>query len=216
MNPIRVLMVDDHTLVRAGISALLRNLPGIQIVAEAGDGLEGLEAIKTHRPDVVLLDIALPKLSGLEIAARVHKQFPTVHVIILSIHKNEEFVWRALRAGADGYVVKDASLAELEIAIRSVIKGESYLSPVVSRLVVKDYIMRVEGSSELDKLTSRQREVLQLIAEGYSTKEAAHTLNLSVKTVESHRTDLMERLDIHDLAGLVRYAIQVGLVDLEG
>ena len=213
MKPIRVLLADDHTLVRAGIRSLLENMEGIEVIAEAGDGREALRLVRTHRPDVVLMDIAMPGLNGLEAAARIAKKCPNVRVIILSMHVNEEYVLQALRAGAAGYMVKGADAAELEIAIRAVARGETYLSPMVSKHVVTDYIQRISGeTSPLELLTPRQREVLQLIAEGYSTKKIARTLKISVKTVETHRMQLMERLDIHDIAGLVRYAIRVGLV----
>jgi DNA-binding NarL/FixJ family response regulator len=221
MKPTRVLLAEDHTLVRAGIRALLQNLTGIQVVAEASDGREALRLIKTYQPDVVLMDIAMAGLNGLEATARVTKEFPTVRVIMLSMHSNEEYVAQALRAGAAGYLLKDAVAAELELAVTAVARGETYLSPAVSKHVIADYLRRTgdrEASggggatpaSEL--LTPRQREILQLIAEGRSTKEIASILHLSVKTVETHRTQLMARLDIHDVAGLVRYAIRIGLV----
>jgi len=213
MKPIRILLADDHTLVRAGICSLIKNMEGTEVIAEAGDGREALRLVRTHRPDVVLMDIAMPGLNGLEAAARIAKKCPNVRVIILSMHVNEEYVLQALRAGAAGYMVKGADAAELEIAIRAVARGETYLSPMVSKHVVTDYIQRISGeTSPLELLTPRQREVLQLIAEGYSTKKIARTLKISVKTVETHRMQLMERLDIHDIAGLVRYAIRIGLV----
>jgi DNA-binding NarL/FixJ family response regulator len=213
MKPIRILLADDHTLVRAGICSLIKNMEGTEVIAEAGDGREALRLVRTHRPDVVLMDVAMPGLNGLEATARIAKKFPHVRVIILSMHINEEYVLQALRAGAAGYLVKGADAAELEIAIRAVARGETYLSPTVSKHVVTDYIQRISGeTTSLELLTPRQREVLQLIAEGYSTKKIAHTLKISVKTVETHRMQLMERLDIHDIAGLVRYAIRIGLV----
>lgn len=216
MNPIRVLLAEDHSLVRAGIRGLLEKLDGIQVVAEAGDGHEALRLIEAHQPDVVLMDIAMPGLNGLEAAARVVKDFPKVRVIVLSMHANEEYIWQALRAGATGYLLKDADTPELELAIKAVVRGETYLTPAVSKQVVQDYIRRVGGEwSTLDLLTPRQREILQLIAEGHTTKDVAKRLNLSVKTVETHRAQLMERLDIHDVAGLVRYAIRTGLVSSE-
>lgn len=216
MKPIRVLLADDHTLVRAGFGALLQSLPDIQVVAEADDGREALRLIEEHQPDVVLMDIAMPGLNGLEAVARVTEEFPYVRVIILSVHANEEYVLRALRTGAAGYLLKNASAAELEFAISSATRGETYLSPAVSKHVAA-YVQRVgvETSFSLERLTPRQREVLQLIAEGHTTQEIARLLNVSVKTVEKHRMQLMERLDIHDIAGLVRYAIRVGLVMLE-
>jgi len=216
MKSIRILLADDHTLVRAGIRSLVQALSGIQVVAEAGDGREALSLIEMHQPDVAVLDIAMPGLNGLEVAAQVADNFPYVRVIILSMHATEEYVLRALRAGASGYLLKDADTSELELAIKAVTRGETYLSPAVSKHIT-EYVRRVgEGvHSALERLTPRQREVLQLVAEGHTTQEIARMMNLSVKTVETHRTQLMERLDIHDIAGLVRYAVREGLVILE-
>lgn len=213
MKPIRILLAEDHTIVRAGIRALLQNLDEVHVVAEAGDGREALRLIETHHPDIVLMDIAMAGLNGLEATARIAKEFPNVHVIILSMHASEEYVLQALRAGAVGYLLKDAGTEELELAVRAVARDETYLSPAVSKHVVADYVRRVGGEpSSLERLTRRQREILQLIAEGHSTQEIAHMLSISVKTVETHRSQLMERLNIHDVAGLVRYAIRMGLV----
>jgi DNA-binding NarL/FixJ family response regulator len=213
MKQIKVLLAEDHTLVRAGIRALVQKLEEVDVVAEAGDGREALRLIETHHPDVVLMDIAMSGLNGLDATARITKEFPNVRVIILSMHANEEYVLQALRAGAVGYLLKDAGTAELELAIRSVAREETYLSPAISKHVVSDYVRRMGGEpSSLERLTRRQREILQLIAEGHSTQEIAQMLSISVKTVETHRSQLMERLDIHDVASLVRYAIRVGLV----
>ncbi len=215
MKQYRVLLADDHSLVRAGIRYLLQNLPDIDVVAEAGDGREALQLIEKHNPDIVLMDIAMPNLSGLEAAIHVAENFPHVRLIILSMHATEEYVLRALRSGASGYILKDADITELELAIKAVSRGETYISPSVSKHVT-DYVRRVGGgTSPLDRLTMRQREVLQLIAEGHTTQEIAQILEISSKTVETHRAQLMARLDIHDIAGLVRYAIRVGLVALE-
>lgn len=212
MKPVRVLLADDHTLVRAGFRALFQSIEGIEVIAEAADGREALQMIATHKPDVVLMDIAMSNLNGLEATARVAQEFPHVHVVMLSMHANEEYVLQALRAGAMGYLLKDASVTELELAINAVMRGETYLSPAVSKHVV-EYVQRVGGeSSSLQRLTARQREILQLIAEGCTTQEIARMLHISVKTVETHRAQLMERLDIHDVAGLVRYAIRMGVV----
>lgn len=209
----RVLLADNHTLVRAGLRALLNTIDGIQVIAEAGDGREALSLIAEHQPDVVLMDIAMPEMNGLEAATHVVKEFPQVRVIMLSMHANEEYVLQALRIGAMGYLLKDAGISELELAIKAISQGETYLSPAVSKHVVANYLQRVGNEpSSLEQLTSRQREILQLIAEGRSTKEIAELLYISVKTVETHRMQLMKRLDIHDVAGLVRYAIRMGLV----
>jgi DNA-binding NarL/FixJ family response regulator len=213
MGLTRVLIADDHTLVRAGIHALLEKLPEVQVVAEASDGRDALQLVQTHQPDVVLMDIAMPGLNGLEATRRMVKEFPRTNVLILSMHAGEEYVWQALRAGAAGYLLKGAKLAELALAIKAVTRGETYLSPPVSKQVIKDYVRRVGGGETLfERLTPRQREILQLIAEGYTTKDIGKALDISVKTVETHRAQLMERLDIYDVAGLVRYAIKIGLV----
>ncbi len=217
MTPIRVLIVEDHTIVRAGIRALLDRREDIQLVAEARDGREALEAIRTHGPDIVLLDISMPGLNGLEVAARVSQDYPGVRVIMLSMHQDEEYVIRALRAGAAGYLAKNAELEELHVAIRAVARGDTYLSARVSRRVIAEYVRhRATEVSPLEQLTPRQREILQLIAEGHTTQAIARVLGLSPKTVETHRASLMERLDIHDITGLVRYAIRMGLVTAEG
>lgn len=208
----RVIVADDHTLVRAGFCSLVRHIPGVEVVAQAEDGHEALELIDQHRPDIVLMDITMPRLNGLDVAARVIDNQPHVRVIILSMHPDEEYVLRALRIGVAGYLIKDAGTEELEMAIRSVAQGKTFLSPSISEKVA-EYVRRVgEGSEEL--LTSRQREVLQLIAEGLTNREIAEVLEISVKTVESHRSHLMSRLGIHDVAGLVRYAIRSGLIDM--
>jgi DNA-binding NarL/FixJ family response regulator len=213
MKKLRVLIADDHALVRTGIRALVETLDGVEVVAETGDGVEALALIDRYRPDIVLMDITMPRLSGLEATARIVREHPEVHVIVLSRHASEEYVWQALRAGAAGYVLKDAGLAELDLAIRAAARGEKYLSPTMSRHVVDGYVRGLTPElSPLERLTSRQREILQLVAEGQTTKEIAGKLNLAVKTVETHRGQLMSRLDIHDIAGLVRYAIRVGLI----
>jgi DNA-binding NarL/FixJ family response regulator len=214
LDTIRVLIADDHTLVRAGIRALLVSLEGVEVVAEAGDGREALALVEAHRPDVLVTDIAMPHVSGLELAERVTRGPSPTPVIILSMHAGEEYACRALQVGASGYLLKDSALAELEIALRAVARGQSYLSPAVSRHIIADYLERTGGvPSELGRLTPRQREVLRQIAEGKTTKAIARALGVSVKTVETHRAQLMDRLDIHDIAGLVRLAIRTGLVE---
>lgn len=212
MGSIRVLLADDHVLVRAGFRNMLQTLNGVDVIAEADDGRQALSLVEEHRPDVVLMDIAMPGLNGLEAATRVSEDFPGVNVVILSMHANEEYVLRALRAGAAGYLLKDADPAELELAVRAAVRGETYLSPRISRQVT-EYVQRTgEETSSLERLTPRQREVLQLIAEGHTSRGIAHILDISVKTVETHRAGLMDRLGIRDIAGLVRYAIQKGIV----
>ncbi len=213
MNPISVLVADDHTLVRAGIRSLLEKLPGVVVVAEASDGREILRLVAEHQPEIILMDIAMPDLNGLEATRLLTETHPNIRVIILSIYSDEEHVYQALRAGAAGYLLKGAATEELELAIRSVAQGETYLAPHVSRPVIDEYIRRTNAARPGDHLSSRQRQVLQLIAEGKTMKQIALKLGISVKTVESHRAQLMTRLNIHDVAGLVRYAIKTGLVD---
>lgn len=216
MKAIRVVLADDHALVRAGIRALLEKLPGIEVVGEAANGREALELIRKSTPHLVLLDISMTELGGLEALPRIVKDFPAVKVLILSGYANEEYVLRALRSGAAGYMLKDAATAELRLAIDCVIQGKTYLGPSISRTVIDSYVERVRVPfSPLEQLTPRQREILQLVAEGKNTKEIAHLLGISIKTVEAHRLQLMARLSIHDLPGLVRYAVRSGLVSAE-
>jgi len=215
MKRTRVLLVEDHGLVRAGFRALLEGISGIQVVGEAADGRSGLSMIESQKPHVVLMDIALPKLNGLEVLERVVKQHRNVQVIMLSMHSNEEYVSRAIRSGARGYILKDADISELELALRAVGEGNIYLSPAVSKSMVDDYMRRMRAQGSPHALTTRQQEVLKQVAEGKNTKEIAYRLKLSIKTVESHRAQVMKRLDIHDVAGLVRYAIRAGLVRAE-
>jgi len=216
MSTIRVALADDHALMRAGIRALLEKLPGIEVVGEANNGREALELIKKKGPNVILLDVSMTELGGLEALPRIVKEFPAVKVLILSAFANEEFVLRALRSGAAGYMLKDAAAEELELAIKAVAQGKTFLGPSISRTVVESYLQRTTGKQDLiEELTARQREILQLIAEGQNTKEIASTLDISAKTVNAHRLQLMARLDIHDVPGLVRYAIRSGLVSSE-
>ncbi len=220
MTSIRTILADDHELVRAGIRALLQNIPEVDVVGEASNGEEALRLVASLQPDVALLDIAMPGLNGLETAARITTAFPNVRVIMLSMYADEEYVLQALRAGATGYLLKGARRPELELAVTAVVNGETYLSPAASKHVVGDFVQRATGGTETkeseqrqaERLTPRQREILQLIAQGQTTKEMARTLSLSVKTVEMHRSQLMDRLGIHDVADLVRYAIRTGMI----
>ena len=213
MRPIRILLADDHTLVRAGIRSLLESIDDVEVVAEAGEGREALDLIAKHRPDVALLDIGMPGLNGLEVAKRTPQASPRTRIIILSMHADPAYVKKALRVGAVGYLLKGASVTELPLAVQAVMRGESYLTPKISSSVVEGILAQdAQESDPLDDLTTRQREILQLIAEGQSTKEIAGILDISVKTVESHRLRMMDRLDIHDVPGLVRFAIRAGLV----
>ena len=212
----KVLLADDHALVRKGIRAVLTSLPGVEVVAETSDGREALSLIESMKPDVAVLDITMPGLNGLEVAIRTHAVSSRTKILILSMHAGEAYVAQALRAGVAGYLLKDAADDELPMAIKAVSRGAVYLSPKISRQLVDRYV--VSGSAQPDPLaglTTRQREILQLVAEGKSSKEIAVLLDLSVKTVESHRGQIMERLGVHDLTGLVRFAIRVGLVSPE-
>jgi DNA-binding NarL/FixJ family response regulator len=216
VDPIRVLLADDHELVRACIRSLLEKLTDVEVAAEASDGREAIRLVEKHEPHVVLTDIAMPVLNGLEVTRHLTDKFPKVRVIVLSMYSDEEHVYLALRAGAAGYLLKGAAREELELAIRAVAQGEMYLSPTVSKPIIMEYGGRATGETILLKrLSTRQIQVLQLIAKGKTTKQVALELNIGVKTVETHRMQLMDRLEIHDIPGLVRFAIKVGLVALE-
>jgi DNA-binding NarL/FixJ family response regulator len=222
MKKIRVMLADDHALVRAGFRLLLHEIPDIEVVAEAGEGYEVLRQIREKLPDVVLMDIAMPGLNGLEVSAKISREIKGVHIIFLSMHDDRQYVMQALNVGAAGYVLKNADRSELEVAIRSAMKGEPYLSPAVSKQLIEGYTARARGreteapadlgGSPYEKLTPRQRQILQLIAEGNTCKEIAQKLNLSFRTVQVHRTQLMSRLNIHDTANLVRYAVKARIV----
>jgi DNA-binding NarL/FixJ family response regulator len=213
VRQIQVLVADDHALVRAGIRALLERIDRVHVVGEAGDGLQALELIKELGPDVVLLDLTMPGLSGFEVLKETSERFPDVNMIVLSVHDTAEYAIHALRSGASGYLPKSAASVELEVAIQRVMRGEKYVSP---RIAPEASLEFSGGESEATvELTPRQLEVIALISEGSSTKDIARTLNISIKTVETHRAKLMERLNIHEVAGLVRYAIKKGLVKID-
>jgi DNA-binding NarL/FixJ family response regulator len=216
-KPIHVILADDHTLVRAGIRALLEKLPDVKVVGEAGDGREVLNLVKAQKPDVVLMDIAMPGLNGLEAAERMTRDFPAVRIIILSMHDNEEYVLRALKAGVAGYLLKKAATTELATALHKVLRGEIYISQEISTQLHRKFSLQgiVGRKSQFEQLTGRQREILQLIAEGQNTKGIGEILKVSPKTVEYHRMKLMDRLNLHDIPGLVRFALRVGLIPEE-
>src|SRR4051812_583596 len=210
---VRVLLADDHHLVRAGIRALLEKIEGVIVAGEAADGHEVLEFLDREEPDVLLLDISMPRLNGMETLARIGKEFPSVRVIVLSVHQNSEYLWQAINAGAAGYLLKRASAAELESAITTVKQGRFYLSTELAPLGRQlPLLPACSRKQPLEQLTSRQREILQLIAEGETTKGIAMLLKISSKTVEYHRAQLMERLNIFDLPGLVRFAMRTGMI----
>ena len=211
----RLLIVDDHPLIRAGLRALLEHKLDQPQIVEAADGREAIEIAAKVQPDIVLLDISMPGMNGVDAARRLTTELPSCKVIMLSMHCNEERVAECLRAGASGYLVKDGAVSEVMAAIEAATHGEVYISPRIPTAVWTLLQRKSDVSSPLQLLSARQREVLQLIAEGQSTKEIGYRLNLSGKTVETHRRLLMQRLDIHDVAGLARFAVRAGLVSLE-
>ena len=210
---LNVVLADDHALVRAGIRMLLEAMPEVTVLGEASDGAHAVALVEQLQPNLVLMDIAMPGLNGLEATARISRQWPHIRVLVLSMHQDEQYVRQALKMGASGYLLKDSAPTELALAMRAMARGETYLSPGASKGVLTDYVQRLRSDDGAQvHLTPRQREVLQLIAEGCSSKEVAQRLNLAVKTVETHRTLLMKQLDVHEVAGLVRYALRVGII----
>jgi DNA-binding NarL/FixJ family response regulator len=212
-KPIRVLVSAQHALVRAGIRALVERIAEVEVVGEAASGLQSLQLIKEQKPEIVLLDLIMPSVSALESLKEIVANFPLVRVIVLALQENEEYAVQAFRSGATGYIPKSAASTELEKAIKAVARGESYLASELSKQAVLKYLKNPRAF--LSELTARQCEVLKMIAEGHATKEIAQRLDISVKTVETHRAQIMERLDIHDVVGLVRYALRMGLVKLD-
>jgi len=206
----RIILADDHMIIRQGLRSLIERQQGMEVLAEADDGRQALELARSLRPNIVIMDISMPNLNGIEATRRIKAHEPAVKVIALSMHADSEFVARMLEAGASGYMLKDCAFEELATAIRTVLENRTYLSPAIDGLVRN----RPEDSTAISKLTPREREVLQLIAEGRSTKRAAAELDVSVKTIETHRHNIMEKLDIHSVAELTKYAIRQGLTEL--
>ena len=218
MPKARVLLVEDHVVVRQGLKALFADEPDVEIVGEADNGREALQRVADLQPDVVLMDISMPGLNGIEATRQIRQQYPQVKVVVLSMHSSEEYVFQVLRAGAVGYVLKQADSSEVLTAIRAALSGGSFLSPPISRAVVEDYVRRAEArgqGSDLDLLTPREREVLQLLAEGLSNQEIAEQLSISVKTVETHRSNMMNKLGVSNKTELVKYALRKGWASLE-
>ena len=214
-NPIRILICDDHVLFSKRIKAILRAEAALEVIGEVRDGRQAVERVKELRPDVVLMDIAMPDLSGFEATRRVHEADPSVKVLMLTMHDEEELVARCLEAGAAGYIIKDAPATQLVYAIETVMKGERYLSPVVLKKVVAGYVKNSKRpQTSYDRLSGREREILKLLAEGLTVKEIASRLNLSIKTVDVHKYNLMRKIDVHDRAELIRYAIQKRLIEV--
>jgi two-component system response regulator NreC len=213
-----VLLAEDHTIVRKGLRSLLESEADIEIVGEAENGREAIDRVEELRPDVVVMDIGMPGLNGLEATRQIKKRFSDVQVLILTVHTGEEYILQILRAGASGYLVKQAAPAELISAIQAVHRGEAFLSPSISKKVLDDYVQRAGAAAQwdsLERLTDREREVLQLIAEAYSTREIAEELHISIKTAETHRAHVMEKLGLRSTAELTRYAIRKGVVTLD-
>jgi two-component system response regulator NreC len=215
MSKVRIVIADDHTIMRSGLRLLLEREPDFVVVGEADDGRAATEAVEQHSPDVVVLDIAMPNLNGIEAAARITASHPKTAIIILSMHSDETYVLRALRVGARGYLLKDSAESDLIAAVRTVMKGRTFFSPAISNMLVEDYIRAirergVDDSYEL--LTSRERELLQLVAEGKTTKEIAAELSLSASTVDTHRGNIMRKLNVNSLAELVLYATSRGII----
>lgn len=219
MSPIRLLIADDHAIVRAGIRLLLETQEDMAVVGEAADGTAAIQLARELHPDVLLMDIAMPGLNGLEATRHVRREAPQTQVLVLTMHENERYFYEALRAGASGYVVKGAPPVDLLAAIRAVAQGQAYLQPSLARTLLDDYVKRTregEDREQYDRLTDREREVLRLIAEGQTAKEVADLLGISANTVERHRANIMAKLDLHTRAALVKYAIRKGLIELEG
>lgn len=213
---VKILLADDHQIVRDGLRALIEKRSNMTLVAEAETGRQAVKLAMKHNPDVIIMDIAMPELNGIEATRQIISDSPNVKIIILSMHSDRMFVSEALKAGAAGYLLKDDAFEELTHAIKAVVKGKVYLSPSIAKFVVKDYVSSkaYNGSKLYTELSSREREVLQLMAEGWSTREIASDLSLSVKTIETHRCRIMKKLDIHTVAELTKFAIREGLTSL--
>jgi DNA-binding NarL/FixJ family response regulator len=214
---IRVILADDHRMMREGIRALLDRHANIEVVGEAKDGREAVLLTARLKPDVVVMDVSMPLLNGIEATRQIRRDCPETRVLILTVHENEEFVAQSLSAGAGGYIIKRAAADELVTAIDAVYRSEAYLHPAIAKAVIRDYVRWVEAGHEAsarDILTGREREVLQLIAEGYTNREIADILHLSIKTVQNHRSKIMSKLDLHDRGELIKYAIQQGIISL--
>jgi DNA-binding NarL/FixJ family response regulator len=215
VNPVRVLLADDHKLMRAGLRLVLEQQPEFTVVGEADDGRQAIAMAESLKPDVVVMDVAMPNLNGIEAAARIAQSHPTTHIVMLSMYSDEGYVLRALKAGAKAYLLKDSAEADLAAAIHAVMQGKSYFSPAVSRLLLDDYVRKLRRSGaedSYDLLSPREREILQLVAEGKSNKEIATQLNLSVYTIETHRANLMEKLGLKGMPELILYAVRKGII----
>ena len=209
------MLADDHNLMRRGLRVLLEQQPDFAVVGEASDGRDAVALVASHRPDVLVMDIGMPSLNGIEAAAQITQSHPDVAMVMLSMHSDESYVLRALKAGAKGYLLKDSAEADLIRAVHAVADGKSFFSPAVSKVLLDDYVRKLQRSGTedpYDLLTPREREVLQLVAEGQSNKEVAQLLNLSVYTVETHRSNIMEKLNLHGVPELILYAVRKGII----
>jgi two-component system response regulator NreC len=216
MDEIRILLADDHTILRDGIRSLLEDEPDMVVIGEAEDGHTTVKLVKQLDPDVVLMDIAMPLLNGIEATRQIKRDNPRTKVLILTMHENEEYIRQLLAVGAVGYILKDAAARELLGAIRAVYRGEAVLSPAITRLVIEDYLRwgDLQPESDASGLSPREREVLQLVAEGYTNKQIAEILSISIKTVQTHRLNMMSKLDLHDRGELIKYAIQKKIIEI--
>jgi two-component system, NarL family, response regulator NreC len=215
MRKIRIMLADDHKLMRSGLRVLLEQQTDLAVVGEASDGREAVAMVASQKPDVLVMDIGMPSLNGIEAAAQITQSHPEISIVMLSMHSDESYVLRALKAGAKGYLLKDSAEADLIRAVHSVAEGKSFFSPAVSRVLLDDYVRKLKRSGTddpYDLLTSREREVLQLVAEGKSNKDIAQLLNLSVYTVETHRSNIMEKLNLHGVPELILYAVRKGII----
>lgn len=211
----KVVIVEDHRLFREGLKSLLADKPDFEMVGEAGDGLEAIRCIRKHQPNLVLLDLSMPKMNGISVMREIKGQYPEIKILALTIHESDQYVLEAFEAGADGYCLKDAGRNELRVAVDSVLQGKRYISPSISDSVLEGYLTgrkKLKSKTSWDTITPREREVLKLLGEGYQNKEISDMLHISVKTVEKHRANIMSKLDLHNAAALTAYAIDHGLV----
>jgi DNA-binding NarL/FixJ family response regulator len=215
MSKIRILLADDHTVMRAGLRLLLERQPDMAVVGEAEDGRRTVELADTEKPDVIVMDIAMPSLNGIEATRQIAAKRPETAVVILSMHSDESYIMRALKAGAKAYLLKDSAEADLIRAVHAVREGKSFFSPAVSKMLLEDYVRQLEQRGEEDSyelLTSREREILQLLAEGRSNKDVANMLNLSLYTIETHRSHILQKLGLHTIPDLILYAVRKGII----
>jgi DNA-binding NarL/FixJ family response regulator len=215
MNPIRILLADDHTVIRKGLRLLLESQPGFKVIGEAADGRETVAQAELHQPDVVVLDVAMPTLNGIEAARQISAKLPQTAIVFLSMHSDESYVLKALKSGAKAYLLKDSAEYDLINAIRAVSEGKAFFSPAISKMLMEEYMRQMqerEVEDSYDLLTTREREVLQLLAEGKTNKEVAQILNLSLYTVETHRGNILQKLNLHSGAELILYAVRKGVI----